>query len=39
MHAPNQIMPLTIIFFDCPPTFEVMRDKEMTNDAWYEPVR
>lgn len=28
--APTQIIPDTIIFFDCPPTLEVMSDREST---------
>lgn len=39
MQAPNQIIPETIIFFDCPPVLEVMREREITKEAWYEPVR
>jgi hypothetical protein len=32
-------MPETSIFFVCPPVLEVMSEREMTNEAWYEPVR
>lgn len=39
IQAPNQIMPETIIFLDWPPVLDVMRESEMTNEAWYEPVR
>ena len=34
IHAPNQIMPDTIIFLLCPPVLEVMSESEMTKLAW-----
>jgi len=32
-------MPETIIFLDWPPVLDVMSDREMTKEAWYDPVR
>jgi hypothetical protein len=31
MQAPTQIIAETSIFFDCPPTFDVMRDSDRTS--------
>jgi hypothetical protein len=39
IQAPIQIMPDTIIFFDWPPMFDVMRERDRTKEAWYDPVR
>jgi hypothetical protein len=37
--APNQIVPETSIFLVCPAVLEVMTERKMTNDAWYDPVK
>jgi hypothetical protein len=39
MQAPIQIIPETIIFLDCPPTFEVINDSDKTVGVNYECLR
>jgi hypothetical protein len=33
IQAPTQIIPDTIIFFDCPPTLEVINDSDNTSEV------
>jgi hypothetical protein len=39
IQAPIQIIPETIIFLDCPPTFEVINDSDKTVAVNYECLR
>lgn len=39
MHEPNYIILDTIIFLEWPAVLLVIKERDVTNDAWYEPVR